>query len=90
MSGRKRRAPPSAELAEVAATTSMALTFQLLAATATIRLTATAANGSRPTLILNPWPLRAMHLEKEIIFKKVLIERSRVNSSECNTRGGKF
>ena len=52
---KRRRTTPTAELSEVV-TTSLALTFQRLAATATILPSATAtAYGSRPTLILSPY-----------------------------------
>ena len=54
MSGRKRRPAPTTEFSEVAATTTLALAIQLLAAAATFRLAAAAAIGSRPTLIINP------------------------------------
>ena len=55
MSGLKRRAAPTSELAEVAATTFLALTVQLLAATASAFLpSSSATHGSRPTLIVQP------------------------------------
>ena len=53
--GVKRRTSPATELAgEAAATTILALAIQPLAATATIQTAASATDGSRPTLIVQP------------------------------------
>ena len=57
MNGPKRRATPAAELTEVANTAVLALTIQLLTATSATTVLpteATAAYGTRPTLIVQP------------------------------------